>query len=108
MTAPRETPIRIVRQGAIRVASACVEHEGNGIVALWIECDGRYDLMPAHGDRLTLMVYRGPNDPTEVELPEFAEGWEVWASDYNAKGAARLCLVRRASDGQRKEDDDGN
>ena len=123
---PRETPIRIVRQGAIRVASACVEHEGEGIVAVSIDCHTkRYEVTPCSygpaGGGWVWALYLYATDetlrpadgvdrdvPTEIELPEFASGWDVFTHDYHARYVARLCLVRRASDEQPTEDDDGN
>ncbi len=116
---PRETPIRIVRQGAIRVASACVEREGGDIVAVSIDCHTkRYDVYTVEAGG-SWSLYLTPNEHTIrqhdteegltwVELPEFGEGWEVFTHDSFGRYVARLCLVRRSEDEQRKEDDDGN
>jgi hypothetical protein len=110
----RETPVEIVRQGAIRVGRAWVEAEGAEVVAIGLDCASKYYEVQA-GTSYTGSHYEGwtlyltaceetmhmaegvdRNVPTEVILPEFRAGWRPWVYSRSARYDVSICLVRAA------------
>lgn len=108
----RETPVQIVRQGAIVVGSAWVEAEGDDVVAIGVDCVTKYCEVATSTD-YSMGGYEGWNlhltaidetlrmaegierhVPTDVILPEFRSGWRPWAYHDGARYQAILCLVR--------------
>lgn len=102
----RDIQLRIT-QGAVRVASAFVEHEADGIALVTIDCDTKYpELGPvgggdwpmvglcASGASLHLDETQSRDAVTIVDFPEFA-GWEVFCCDGSGRYEMRLALVRR-------------
>jgi hypothetical protein len=108
----RETPVKIIRQGAIVVGSAWVEAEGADVVAIGLDCSTKYydvststhytgagyDGWTIHLSSCaeTLRMAEGIDRdlPTDVILPEFRAGWRPWTYDGGARYQVSICLVR--------------